>query len=288
MDKPLQLFRLLLALGMLTLGMRPALDAQAAAIVTDLHGHGSIAGGAPIELLRELPAGAQVQLRPGARVVLLHLQAQTTYELAGPGVYAVGPSGIEGLQGARAAAAKSLPPAFRNVRLQPASITQASIPMRGSSVADGSLRLIAPVATWLVERPAQLRWEGRDPDAHYTVQLTDSENRILFETTTRATAAALPEQVRLEPGKLYGWLVRTKRASGEPMEVWTEFGIAADELRARIAGARPPVDAPGADRIAFALLLEALNLREAAREQWALAARLRPDIPRLRALAENF
>ena len=269
-------------------GMRPALGAEAAAIVTDLRGDARLADGSPVELLRELPVGVELRLQPGARLVLIHLASSSTYALAGPGTFAVRARDVGALAGARLASAKALPPGFRDVRLQPARIAQASIAMRGSPP-DQGVRLLMPVATWLLERPATLRWErpAHAPAAEFVVQLTDSENRSVFETTTPATAVTLPEGVRLEPGKLYGWQVKALLAGGRTIEGWAEFGVADDSLRARAESARPTTEASDADRIAFALLLEALDLREEARTHWAEAARGRPDEPRLRALADR-
>jgi hypothetical protein len=280
------LLYLLIAVGAVL--HRPALAAEAAAIVTDVRGAARLADGTPIELLRELPAGTEVHLRPASRVVLLHLAAQSTYALSGPGAFAVRARTVDGLADARVTVAKALPPGFRDVRLQPSRITQASIAMRGSPF-DQGVRLVSPVATWLLERPSTLRWEkpANVPESDFTVQLADGENRIVFQTTTRATVLSVPDDVRLEPGKLYGWQVTAALAGGKTIEGWAEFGVADDNLRARATSAQPAADASDADRIAFALLLEALDLREAARQQWAEAARGRPDDQRLRALAER-
>jgi hypothetical protein len=285
MDKPIGLIATLLV-GAIIGAAPSALGAQGAAIVTDLEGQVLLANAAPVELLRELEADTPIELRPGARLVLLHFGTQQTYELRGPDVYVLGRAGVQNRAGARAVPGKALPPAFRDVRLRPATITQASIPMRGSSRVEGALRLVSPVATWLLERPTQLRWEAAGADVEYRVQLTDSENRPVFETATRATSVRLPDDLSIEPGKLYGWHLQARAAEAAPLEAWTEFGLAGEALAARAAAARPAAVAAESDHIAYALLLEALNLREAARAQWAQAAQRRPEADRLRALAE--
>jgi hypothetical protein len=260
-------------------------EAEAAAIVTDMQGEIRLHDGSAGELLRELPAGAQLHLRSAARAVLLHVEAQATYELRGPAVYRIDARGVDNLNGAAPASPKPLPPAFRNVRLQPGAIAQASIPMRGGSGARGPA-LIFPAATWLLDRPQVLRWDfPADASSAFSVRLIDAENGVMFETSTRALEVALPAHLHFEPGKLYGWHVSSVLADGNPAEAWTEFGVADEALRARIAQAQPNATAETADRVAFALLLEALNLRDAARTQWQQIAAERPAEARLRARA---
>lgn len=260
--------------------------ADGAAIVTDVHGEARLANGMPIELLRELPTYAELRLQRSARVVLIHLAAGTTYELTGPGTFAVRARQVQSLDGAQALRSRVLPPAFRDVRLQSTRVTQASVAMRGSR-SDGRLRLLEPVATWLLQPPSILAWQVPEGNAEleFAVQLTDAENRIVYEAMTRDSSLALPRNLRFEPGQLYGWQVKA-RLDGKLLEAWTEFGVADAALRARVESARPGTEASNADLVAFALLLEALNLRQAAREQWLQAARARPDDAHLRALAE--
>jgi hypothetical protein len=280
--RPLHLCAVLLALAICLLT-----DARAAAIVADVRGAARLADGAAVELLVQLPPGAEVRLAPGAEIVLIHLGAHSTYTLGGPGAYVVRPGDVQALGAGRIVQGKALPAAFQGVRLQAARTAQASIAMRGTA-AEVSLRLISPVATWLLERAVELRWEHpAEPAAEFSVQLTDEENRVVFETRTQGTAVLLPAEVVLEPGKLYGWQVRAQLANGRTAEGWSEFGLADGALLARADAARPGPDAPYAERIAYALLLEALNLRASAQAAWADAARARPGDARVRALAER-
>jgi hypothetical protein len=279
---------LLLFVTIAVVGTHTARGAQPAAIVTDVRGEAHLADGSAIGLLRELAPGAEVRLKPSSQLVLIHLPRQSTYALSGPGSYVIRAREVFALAEGRVAPAKALPAAFQGVRLQAARIAQASIAMRGTSGEQG-IRQLFPVATWLLARPDALRWErpAHDLESDFIVQLTDSENRTVFETTTRVAELPLPGELRLEPGKLYGWQVKAVLADGRTLEAWAEFGVADADLRARVESARPPQGAGDAERIAYALFLEALDLREAARAQWAEAARGRPHEPRLRALAES-
>jgi hypothetical protein len=265
----------------------PVRAADGAVIVTDVRGDARLANGMPIELLRELPADAELRLQPSARVVLIHMAAGTSYELVGPGRFAVRARQVQSLDAAaQSPRSRVLPPAFRDVRLQSARITQASVAMRGAS-SDGRLQLLEPVSTWLFDPPKLLAWHVREGNAEsaFAVQMTDADNRVVYEASTHDSRIALPQHLRFEPGQLYGWQVRA-RVGGKLVEAWTEFGVADAALRARAESARPGAGASDADLVAYALLLEALNLRQAAQEQWLHAARARPDDARLRALAE--
>ncbi len=286
MAKAVRLWRLAAALT--AFGMLPAPAATAAAIVTDVRGEARLADGSAVELLREIPSGAQMRLDASARIVLIHLEAQATYTLSGPGAFAIRPLEVGTPDAGRIAPAKALPPAYQGVRLQVSRIAQASTAMRGSP-GEQAIRLLTPVATWLLTRPRALRWErpAQASDGEFAVQLTDSENRVVYATTTRATEVALPSALRLEPGALYGWQVTHVATDGRVLESWTEFGMADEGLRARAAAAGPPRGTADAERIAYALLLEALGLHEAAQAQWSEAARERPHEARLRALAER-
>ena len=257
-----------------------------AAIVTDLRGDARSASGARIDLLAELPVGAEIALDRGARVVVVHLASSSTFDLAGPGAFAIRASGVEGQAGARVAPPKALSASYQGVRLQPARIAQASIAMRGNAP-DERLRLVSPVATWLLEAQPSFSWTSQVDSGNYALQLTDSENRVLFDTVTTATTVPLPKHVVLEPGRLYGWQVKASMPNGQGVEAWAEFGVADAALRSRIDAARPRADAATSERILFALLLESLNLHEAARNDWAQIATERPHEARLRSLVEK-
>jgi hypothetical protein len=281
-----RLLRIVLTLA--AFGMRPAVGAEAAAIVTDVRGEARLADGSAVELLRELPAGAEVRLSASAQLVLIHLRAQASYSLSGPGSYVVRAHEVETSAGGRGARATTLPAAFQGVRLQPARIAQASMAMRGGA-GEQQVRLRSPVATWLLARPDALRWEQPTGVGaiEFAVQLTDSENRPLFAARTHATELALPPGLALEPGRLYGWQVQAMLTDGRALVGWSEFGLAEEAVLARASAARPPQDASVAARIGYALLLEALGLREAAQGQWAEAARARPHDAQLRELSER-
>jgi hypothetical protein len=274
-----------LALLFSVLGL--ANNALAAAIVTDVTGQARAANNnQAIVLLSEIAPGTELVLSAGARLTLIHTTAQSTIALTGPGTYSVLNNAIVAQSGAPAPAATRLPEAFRDVRLKPSRVAQASIAMRGGG-SDDRLRLLSPYATWLLDQRAVLRWESKSLARSFAVQVTDSENRVLFDTVTRERVIALPERIVLEPGRLYGWQVKASLSDGEVLEAWSEFGIADQMLRAKAEAARPAGAASNADRVAYALLLEALNFRDAAREEWGRIARDRPADTQLRALAEG-
>ena len=257
-----------------------------AAIVTDLRGDVRASSGARLDLLAELAVGAELAMASGAQVTIVHLATQSTYSLTGPGSFAIRASGVEGQGGAKVASAKALSASYQGVRLQPARIAQASIAMRGAATED-RLRLISPVASWLLEPQPVFTWSASVASSRYTLQLTDAENRVLFDTVTSATSAKLPAEVALEPGRLYGWQVKAMLPNGQELEAWAEFGVADAALRSRIEAARPRPDAATSERVLFALLLESLNAHTAAQQEWAHIARERPHEAKLRAVVER-
>ncbi len=263
-----------------------AASAEPVAIVTDVRGDARRTDGGAVGVLADLPAGSRIVLQASARLSVVHLPSQTTFELTGPGGFAIDANGVQAAAGTAAPSRKPLAAVYRDVRLRPASVTQASIAMRGDSH-DPRLRLVSPVASWLIERPSAFRWEAQAPAVRYSFQLTDSNGHVLHESVTEQTAVSIPAGIRFEPGRTYGWEVKATLGDGKVIEAWTEIGIASALLRDKVENARPVAAAGFADRVAYALLLESLSVREAARAEWAAISQERPDEARLRALAEG-
>jgi hypothetical protein len=76
--------------------------------------------------------------------------------------------------------------------------------------------------------------------------------------------------------RVRGTAVQTARA---------EFAVAPEALRARARALAPPLDAPVAERVAYALWLDQNDLHDEARKWWASLAAVRPEQGSLRARA---
>ena len=91
-------------------------------------------------------------------------------------------------------------------------------------------RLYAPIG--VVADAARLAWAPVPGAEQYRVTLFDADGRVLFETTLRDTAVALPDSVALMPDRRYLWKVNARigwdRWSSSPL---VEFSVAPVTVR---------------------------------------------------------
>jgi hypothetical protein len=253
-------------------------------LVIDLQGAASVAGRGRVAILAGLAPGAELSLGAGARLVVVNSSTGRQFELTGPGAFRWAGGAIEIVRPGQLAVREPTGAVFNQVRLRTARLAQASIVMRGGAEEAG-LRLVSPVSTWLLERPKAFRWEPFAGAGAYRFQLTDSGGKPLHEARVTGTVVEMPAGVALEVGRTYGWQVKAELDGAKSAEGWTEFGLAAPDLRARVDGARPGAGTSFGDRLLYALLLEELGVREEAARSWAQLAAERPDDPDLRARA---
>lgn len=254
-------------------------------LAIDVQGAATIAGKGRLAILGGLAPGAELSLGPGARAVIVNSSTGRQFELAGPGAFRWSGGAVEVVRPGQLVVREATSAVFGQVRLRTARLAQASIVMRGAGD-EGALRLVSPVSTWLLERPAAFRWEPLPGAGGYRFELTDSAGKPLHETRTTGTVAVIPAGLALEVGRTYGWQVKADLPGGKSAEGWTEFGLATPDLRARVDGARPGPGTSFGDRLLYALLLEELGVREEAAKSWAQLAAERPDDPDLRARAQ--
>jgi len=254
-------------------------------LVIDAQGDATLAG-ARVAILTGLPSGAEVTLAPAARVVVVHTQNGRQFELIGPGAFRWTGGKVEVVRPGELRVRESADAAFGDLRLRTGRLAQASISMRGVP-GESKLQLVSPASTWLLEAPKSFRWQPMASAASYRFQLTDSNGKPLHEARTSAAAVDLPAGVALEAGRTYGWQVQAELAGGRSIDGWTEFGVAAPDLRARVDRARPRADASFSDRLLYALLLDELGVREEAERLWAQLVRERPDDKDLAARAQR-
>lgn len=258
--------------------------AESAALVTDLEGTAATVDGKPLTILSEVGAPSRIELRQGARVVLLHLGQGAQFEVRGPGSVAVTAAGIEatGVPVVRKAIMQA---GFEGIRLRPSRSIQASASMRGRGSAT-DITLLTPAGSWVTAERPKFRWAPVDSvEGSYRWVLSEPTGRVLADFRTRDTEFSLPAGVELVAGQTYGWQVTARLADGRVAEGWAEFGLADAGRRARAREARPAADASFSDRVVYALLLDELGLHEDAHSMWALLASERQDVPALRSMA---
>ncbi len=281
------LLEALLALVAAALWPVAALAAEALAMVTDVQGRVLLAPGrAAVEILAELPADAAVELAPGARLTLVYVKGGAEYEVSGPGSARLAAAGPAVAGGAKLQAKDRLPDVYRDVKLKPARLAQASMVMRGARPG-ATLKLVSPVGTLVTTPSPTFRWEPVAGATAYRLQLADAAGQVVFAREVDGVSFALPADVVLRPDESYAWQVETSGPGGRRMANFSEFGVVAPTLVAQLAAARPAADAPVADRVRYAALLEAHGLVEEARGWWKALAGERIGEPSLKALAGN-
>ena len=81
--------------------------------------------------------------------------------------------------------------------------------MRGS---DSPVTLVAPLGEVREGRATQFVWRPVGKAERYLVVLVDTTGTELYASETRDTAVALPDSVRLAPGRAYLWWVQARLA----------------------------------------------------------------------------
>jgi hypothetical protein len=97
----------------------------------------------------------------------------------------------------------------------------------------------------------------------------------------------LPAGLQLQPGAGYTWEVSTRTPDGRRYVSAGDFSVASAELRERAVALRPPADAPVSERVAYAVWLAQMELRDEARRYWRALSQERPDDAGLKALAAD-
>jgi hypothetical protein len=253
------------------------------AIVTDVQGSASLqSGGAatPLPLLAELADGARVNLAGGARVTALYLRSGDEYTVQGPGAVDFRATRPEASGGALLS--RRAPPQGREIRIRPASVAQGGLVVRSAGT-----RLVSPVASTTLERSPEFRWEDARKGVRYRFSLTDADGGAVYGAETDARTLRLPGSIVLKPGGLYRWEV-TVRSNGDHLQsVRATFRTASDDVRAQALALRPDAGAGFPGRVAYAVWLEQMELRDEAQRLWRELAAERPADATLRQRAVN-
>jgi hypothetical protein len=91
--------------------------------------------------------------------------------------------------------------------------------------------------------------------------------------------------VQLREGVGYTWEVSARTPDGRRYVSAGDFTIATRQLRAEADALRPGAGTPVSQRVAFAVWLEQMELKDEARKYWRALAVERPEDARLKALA---
>jgi hypothetical protein len=257
-------------------------------MLTDLQGKVTLSGdpnAAPLSILSELKPGARMQLGTGAHAAVVYLDSGQEFDLVGPAEVqfdADHPQSIKGTPPRKHGV--GLTRSQEAIRINPVQVTQAAIVMR--SVDPGrKLKLLSLSDTTTLELRPLFQWQPPQPGLHYQVALLDDTGKPLFDTTTDGLSVQLPDNVPLQAGVAYTWVVSAKDAAGKAYSNAGDFSLASADLRAQVERLRPAANAPLSERVVFAAWLEQMHLRDEARKLWIGIAAERQDDARLKVLA---
>jgi hypothetical protein len=183
-----------------------------------------------LRLFDRLPAGAVVELKPGARLALAFVTGRR-YELSGPARVTLG----RGDLAARAGGVRALPPVPPLPRLAPVAGDELPGP------AMGAIRIRSEEITGLypshgarsLASSTVLRFAGVEGTRRYSIAVEDERGEIVFSAETTASELPLPEDA-LRPETSYHWSVRTLDRPGLTTSGEADFAT----LDARTAQAR--------------------------------------------------
>jgi hypothetical protein len=266
---------------------QPALAEAPVAMVTDLQGGGQLKWTdhkAPFTILSELSAGALIDLQPKARLTLVYFKSGDEYTFSGPAQIYVREDQPVVLEGAQPAKHGLFGNATAEVAIKPLGLAQAGLVMRAAPVPD-RLQLAAPVGVKVLDTRPVFRWKPVGASTKYHLEITDTAGRILFEADASGDSFRLPEKVQLEPGAAYGWELEARLPDNHRYSSRAEFRVADPAERALVAKLRPTADAPVSQVVAFAALLEQMDMRDEAQQYWKKLSAERPNDPTLRRLA---
>jgi hypothetical protein len=274
-----------LGCGML-IGRSSSADAPVA-MVTDLQGEGQLKWTdhkAQFTILSELAPGVLIDLQPHARLTLVYFKSGGEYTFSGPAQIYIREDQPVALEGAQPAKHALFGSGATEVAIKPLGLAQAGLVMRAAPTPD-RLQLIEPVGSKVLDTRPAFQWKPLGSAVKYHLEVTDSAGRILFEADAKGNSFRLPEKARLQPGAAYGWELEATLPDGHRYSSRAEFRIIDPADRALVEKLRPTPGAALSERVAFAALLEQMNLRDAARPYWKKLSEERPNDPTLRRLA---
>jgi hypothetical protein len=91
---------------------------------------------------------------------------------------------------------------------------------------ESPITLVAPLGSVSSASPARFVWRAIARAERYTLVLVDTAGTELYASETRDTAVALPDSVRLEPGRAYLWWVQARRTDQSTVTAVTQRVVA--------------------------------------------------------------
>ncbi|MEK7815453.1 MAG: hypothetical protein AAB294_01365 [Pseudomonadota bacterium] len=265
--------------------VRPAMAADAVAMVTDLAGKAQVVDEGrkrPLALLDYLRLGAEVKLGKDARVTLVYFQNSTQYVIAGEGTVRVTPNKPEVSGGAKLTANEMRQGALvANARKETA---QGALVMK---TAPQPIQPLSPVDTRVLDAHPVFVWKSPKAKPPFHLTLTDANKQVVTQADVKAMRFGLPAGVTLADGARYTWRVEGRTSKGEALVGEASFEVATAVERDKVRQARPTPDAAFSERVTYAVILDGMGFRDDARQLWRQLAAERPKDIRLRVRANK-
>jgi hypothetical protein len=254
----------------------------AVGLVVDVQGKGKViaknGSATPLELLQYLGLESRIELEAGSKASISHYASRSVYQLTGPSVTQVKADGLftsEGIQAVVDLKAQPLLGGSRVPRLVPGG------PKLYYKRPDIFLESIEGFSPVLFDRETQFQWPGKQADA-YRLILSDSSGKQLMRSAVQGKRLRLPANVPLTPGQEYQWKVSAIKGKRIETTEIVNFRLADRFMQDEIVALRPGDDAPVAELVLYAILLEERYLSTQARAVWTRIAARRPALEQLR------
>lgn len=271
-------------------------------MVADLAGKVLRGGGQALTLAEGIPADRGLTLAPGARLVVIHLKTGDELTFAGPGTVHFDTEGRP--LGAKPTGRRKVAALGEGFRLEPGAWAQASVgmtkeatlqapflkaeeamPFNPPSAEVGQGPWLQPRGTAILETTPEFRWHLPLPGLEARLYLTDPAGARVLDERVRGDGLRLPPEKPLRPGEDYRWRLLWTLPDGQAQSAEGWFLVLPEKEAQLIQGLRPTADAPFAERLAFAAVLEAKGLLEEAHPYWIRLAAERPEDATLRRFA---
>ncbi|QFY90422.1 hypothetical protein D5125_13545 [Magnetovirga frankeli] len=274
--------RLIILLGLIGLGLNPALAEAPVAMVTDVQGDVRLAG-QPVNLLAELSAGSTLDLAADASLKLVFYRSGKEFDLPG-GVQAVLVEEQVQVDG-QPLAGEALLLSSEGAMLSSAQLSQAAVLMRKAMPQEQVIELTYPVASTILEPRPIFSWRVHgqsEKDFSYRLEILSEQGKSLFIGNSDIGRFRLPKDVELPQGERLTWELEAKQ--GEDMIFSTaDFSIATNQQADRVDQISAELGEDFARRLTFARYLEANGFRHDALNSWRKLSAQRPDSEALRA-----
>jgi hypothetical protein len=262
--------------------------AEPVAIVTDLQGTAKIeqsGESSQISILDNLEADAKVVIGDNNALTVVYYDSGIEYTYSGPASFVVGVGQPEAITG-NAGQSKELK-ALENTGLKPAdsNVVQAATVFRNIGSDAGSIELISPVNTKMMETSPIFKWVSLEQKTSYDFVLITSRGQTVFQESVTGNEIQLPADVELRNGRKYNWEL-SATSGGKPFRASASFQVGTQSDIRTLTENKPGADATFSDKIVYAILLKQHGFDHAAQQAWKTLQQERANYSKTNTLFE--